>query len=492
MAYYTIANGIVAGICFGFGLIFLFTGLRRRDNRRLYLLFSLFALTYGGTLFNGIRFHNAGTADSYISIVRGDTVFVVLVFIALIWYVAEYTRVKPRLFIWGLTAVFIATGIAQIFRTNLLYDQILGLNTVMMPWGEEVSYLESNDSIWSFLFLAAQLAVLGYMIYACVRQYLRGERSEALILSIGTIWFVAALAAELSGGAGVIPPIFYGEFGFLGFAIAMSLTMANDIIKTEEELADYRLNLEKLVSQRTAELEVTQTKLLQQTQEQATIEERSRLARDLHDAVTQTIFSAALISEALPAVWERNADEGRRNLAKLRQLVRGALAELRTLLFELRPDSLAAADLQILLQQLSDAFTGRTRIPVSVESDGAADLPADVKVALYRIAQEAFNNIEKHAQADRVIATLQQETDQVTLVIGDNGRGFDPEQQLAGHMGHQIMRERAQNVGGVVEITSNVGEGSIVQFSWPDSDWPAGENNPDIAEVKNKIEGVHE
>jgi len=272
----------------------------------------------------------------------------------------------------------------------------------------------------------------------------------------------------------------------------MSLTMANDIIKTEEELADYRLNLEKLVSQRTAELEVTQTKLLQQTQEQATIEERSRLARDLHDAVTQTIFSAALISEALPAVWERNADEGRRNLAKLRQLVRGALAELRTLLFELRPDSLAAADLKILLQQLSDAFTGRTRIPVSVESDGAADLPADVKVALYRIAQEAFNNIEKHAQADRVIATLQQETDQVTLVIGDNGRGFDPDQQAAGHMGHQIMHERALNVGGVVEVTSNVGKGSVVQFSWPGTDRLAVENGTALAGMNNRIEGDHE
>jgi len=487
LAYYTIANGIVAGICLGFGLIFLFTGLRRRDNRRLYLLFAIFALTYGGTLFNGIRFHNAGTADSYSAIVRGDTVFVVLVFTALIWYVAEYTRVKPRLFMWGLTAVFIATGIAQIIRTNLLYDQILGLNTVLMPWGEEVAYLEASDSFWSLMFLAAQLAVLGYMIYACVRQYMRGERSEALILSIGTIWFVAALAAELSGGAGVIAPIFYGEFGFLGFAIAMSLTMANDIIKTEEELADYRLNLEKLVEQRTAELEETQQILLRQTQEQATIEERSRLARDLHDDVTQTIYSAALISEALPAVWDRSPEEGRRNLAKLRQLVRGALAELRTLLFELRPDSLAAADLEILLQQLSVAFTGRTRIPVTVQSEGATDLPADVKVTLYRIAQEAFNNIEKHAQADRAEVTLHQGPDQVTLVIWDNGRGFDPDKQAAGQMGHQIMGERALKVGGVVEVTSNIGEGSTVQFSWPDSDRLSGENGPDVDGMKNRI-----
>ncbi len=467
MDYYTIANGIVAGICFGFGIIFLFSGLRRRDKKRLNLLFALFALAYGATLFNGTRFHNASSVEAYVAITRGDAIFVVLAFTTLIWYIAEYTQVRPRLFLWGLTAVFIAIGIANIGRTNQVYDQILGLNTITMPWGEQIAYLEATDSAWSLLFLGAQLAVLGFIVFACFRQYLRGDRSEALVLSVGAFWFVATIAAEILGQAGMIAPIFYGEFGFLGFTVAISLQMSNEIIKTEEELAVYRLNLEELVNQRTAELEEAQEKLLQQTQERATLEERSRIARDLHDAVTQTIYSAALISEALPAVWERNPDEGRRNLAKLRQLTRGALAELRTLLFELRPESLAAAELETLVQQLSDAFTSRTRIPVAIQVDATGQPPGDVKTTLYRITQETFNNIAKHAAAEQVIVSLRQSPDQVILTIQDDGLGFDPAETNAENLGLTIMRERAERIQANLEISSRPGQGTSISVTWP-------------------------
>ena len=111
MAYYTIANAIVTGICFAFGLIFLFSGLRRRERKRLNMLFAVFALAYAATLFNGVRFHNATSTEMYVAIIRGDTVFVVTAFVALIWYVAEYTAVKPRPFLWALTAAFVASGL---------------------------------------------------------------------------------------------------------------------------------------------------------------------------------------------------------------------------------------------------------------------------------------------------------------------------------------------------------------------------------------------
>lgn len=466
MAYYTIANGIFAGICLGFGILFLFTGLRRQESRRLNLLFSLFALAYAATLFNGIRFHNASALESYLATNRGDSIFVVLAFTALIWYVAEYTKVKPRLFLWGLTAAFVASGFVNVVRANLIYDQILGLNTVTMPWGEEIAYLEATDSLWSLLFLVAQLSVLGFLIYACIRQYRRGEKRDALILSVGALWFVVALAAELIGQAGLIAPIFYGEFGFLGFAVAMSLKMANDVIKTEEELAAYRQDLEVLVGQRTAELEEAQQELVQQAQETAAADERGRLARDLHDAVTQTIYSAALIAEALPQVWERNPDEGQRNLAKLRQLVRGALAEMRALLFELRPSALEYAELDTLLRQLADALTGRTRIPVEIEVSGQADPPAEIKVAFYRIAQEAFNNIAKHAAAEQAGVRLHQSPDRASLAITDNGRGFDPREVAGVRMGLVIMRERAESIGANLDVQSVPGQGTQVNLVW--------------------------
>ncbi|MGB3717893.1 MAG: sensor histidine kinase [Candidatus Promineifilaceae bacterium] len=466
MDYYAAANGIVAGICLGFGIIFLFVGLRRKNNKRLNLLFALFALAYAATLFNGIRFHNATSVEQYVGLARWDAIPVVLAFTALIWYVAEYTKVRPRIFLWGLTALFIVTGLAQIVRVNLLYEEILGLNMVMMPWREQVAYLEATDSIWSLLFLGAQLAVLVFMVYACIRQYLRGERREALILSIGALWFVATIAAELLGQAGLITPVFYGEFGFLGFVVAISLQMSSEIIETEEQLADYRLNLENLVNERTSELEESQSKLLQQTQEQATIEERSRLARDLHDAVTQTIYSAALISEALPQVWEKNPSEGLRNLTKLRQLVRGALAEMRSLLFELRPSSLEAADLGTLLRQLGDSLTGRTQIPVTVDIQLEDDLPPEVKVAYYRISQEALNNIEKHARADSVEVALHRSSGQVMLTVQDNGRGFDPDALPADRMGRLSMEERAAGIGAHLDIDSRPGYGTVVKLTW--------------------------
>ena len=143
---------------------------------------------------------------------------------------------------------------------------------------------------------------------------------------------------------------------------------------------------------------IENTHLIDRQKEAAAVEERQRLARDLHDAVTQTLFSASLIADVLPRIWERNPDEARRRVEELRQLSRGALAEMRALLMELRPTALQEAPLPDLLRQLGDAFTGRARAPISLTVDGsAAELPAEVKVALYRIAQEALNNAAKHA-----------------------------------------------------------------------------------------------
>jgi hypothetical protein len=143
--YYTLANILFAGLCLAFSIIFLFNGLRRHDNRRLNLLFATFALAYAGTLFNGVRFHNASTLESYLAINRGDSIFVVLAFTALIWYVAEYTKVRPRLLLWGLTAAFVASGFVNMVRGNLIYDQIIGLNSIVMPWGKRVAFLEATD-----------------------------------------------------------------------------------------------------------------------------------------------------------------------------------------------------------------------------------------------------------------------------------------------------------------------------------------------------------
>jgi len=137
--------------------------------------------------------------------------------------------------------------------------------------------------------------------------------------------------------------------------------------------------------------DITQRKKIEaQLAEAAAATERERLARDLHDAVTQSLFSVAAIAEALPRVWERDPQEARQGLEELRWLTQGALAEMRAMLLELRPAALMEQKLGVLLRQLTDAMMARTRMPVTTTVVGDCPLPPDVQIALYRIAQESL------------------------------------------------------------------------------------------------------
>lgn len=194
--------------------------------------------------------------------------------------------------------------------------------------------------------------------------------------------------------------------------------------------------------------------------------ERNRLARELHDAVTQTLFAASLIADVLPRLWERDPAEGRRRLEELRQLARGALAEMRTLLLELRPASLVEAELGALLTQLAEAFTARARVPVALTVEGAISPPPEVKIALFRIAQEALNNVARHADAKQVTVRLSGDEREVALTVADDGRGFDPDAVSSDHLGLEIMRERAEAAGATLTVESHVSGGTAVCVRW--------------------------
>jgi nitrate/nitrite-specific signal transduction histidine kinase len=236
--------------------------------------------------------------------------------------------------------------------------------------------------------------------------------------------------------------------------------------------------LQSLASQAAIALE--NARLYEQAQRLAALEERSRLARDLHDAVTQTLFSASLIAEALPSLWEIDQEEGRQLLRELRQLSRGALAEMRTLLLELRPAALTEANLGDLLRQLGEAVTGQTGIPVRVVMDGHCDLPSEVHVTIYRIAQEALNNVVKHAGATQIQIDLlcttspasvdRQPIKRVELRVCDDGRGFDPNSVSPDRLGLGIIRERAQAIGATPQIESQPGCGTQLIVVWKEDE----------------------
>jgi PAS domain S-box-containing protein len=218
-----------------------------------------------------------------------------------------------------------------------------------------------------------------------------------------------------------------------------------------------------------AALAIENARLRVEAEKSAAAAERSRLARDLHDAVTQTLFSSSLIADVLPRIWEINPEEGRRRLEELRELTRGALAEMRTLLLELRPAALADAELSNLLKQLAESITGRARVPVSVEVMGDRNLPDEVKVAFYRIAQESLNNVAKHADATQATVSLVCGHEEFRLSVSDNGCGFDPESLPPDSLGLGIMRERAEAIGATLTIASQVGRGTEIEVKWKDS-----------------------
>lgn len=216
-------------------------------------------------------------------------------------------------------------------------------------------------------------------------------------------------------------------------------------------------------------LAIENARLRDQVKQAAIIDERHRLARDLHDAVTQTIISANMIAEALPRIWESRPEEGRRSLEELHRLTQGALVEMRTLLLELRPAAIIEKKLGELLKQLLETVTSQTKIAATLTVEGDQRLPVDTQIALYRIAQESLNNILKHAGASQIRVTLQHRPEGVFLRLSDNGRGFDLNTIRPDQLGVNIMRERAMNVGAEFNLISRPGHGTHVLVSWPES-----------------------
>lgn len=273
-----------------------------------------------------------------------------------------------------------------------------------------------------------------------------------------------------------VAPPFWATWWFRTLGVSMlALALVGGYTWRVHQVRVQNRTLAQKVAQQTADLRreieqrrMAESALAHKAAEEAVAAERTRLARELHDAVTQTLFSASLIAEVLPDLWATDQAQGCASLEELRQLTRGALAEMRTLLLELRPSAVTQARLEDLIRQLTEATIGRARLPVQLRSEGQRPLPDDVKIAIYRIAQESLNNIVKYAKARHVTIDLRQQPLGVRLMIGDDGVGFDPQMVGPGHLGQKIMRERAEAIGARLAVHSEIGEGTLVTVIWLD------------------------
>jgi two-component system nitrate/nitrite sensor histidine kinase NarX len=204
----------------------------------------------------------------------------------------------------------------------------------------------------------------------------------------------------------------------------------------------------------------------------ATEAERARLARELHDTVTQELYSASLLAQTLPRLWAQQPAAVERSLGHLHEITQSGLATMRLLLLELRPDGLEAMTLPTLLQLLQSAMRTRASVPlvldIAGDEDGWALVPQNVKQAFYRMAQEAVTNAVKYASASQMAVRLRRgRRGSLHLEIVDDGVGFDPHRRSPkGHFGLTIMRERAQAIGAAMRVVSQVGQGTRVVIHW--------------------------
>jgi PAS domain S-box-containing protein len=280
MHYYFTAISLIAGICLGFGILYLFIGLRRQEDKPLNLTFALFALCYSITLFNGIRWYSATSVTEFIAISRFDSIFSAGAFVGLIWYIAYYTDIRPRIFLWVLSAALIVPSLVYIISPATYTGVVSGLTDIPLPWGEKLIIWDAAGSIWRDTIQLARLVTLGYIIFALIRQFWQGERQPAIILGLGILPFIAGMFYEILGQSGVVPFIPFGEIGFLGIAIAASLQMTNSVIKTEEQLEVHQHELEALVAERTAKLTEANQNLTRENEERAKTENALRQSEE--------------------------------------------------------------------------------------------------------------------------------------------------------------------------------------------------------------------
>jgi signal transduction histidine kinase len=200
--------------------------------------------------------------------------------------------------------------------------------------------------------------------------------------------------------------------------------------------------------------------------------ERQRIARDLHDSVSQSLFSTTLhVRTAQHALAREGLDATGpvgEELGEIGQLTRGALAEMRALILELRPGALGEEGLVAALTKQAAALSAREGLVVEVDGPGERlPLGPEVEEQLYRLGQEALANVVKHARASSAAVRIAAKDDTVWMEVSDDGRGFDPGAVGTEHFGLRSMRGRVADLGGRLQVTSSRGRGTVLRVEVP-------------------------
>jgi signal transduction histidine kinase len=308
---------------------------------------------------------------------------------------------------------------------------------------------------WAALFLP--------LVLQAMRSFPR--RTGFLITGIFTV--ITAIFMLIGIGPAVGLPLILIN-GVIYFFLASFIAILREAETSNEELQEAHQQLQAYT---------------ERAEEIAVLQERNRLARDLHDSVTQSLYSLTLFSEAARHLAK---EQGYKNIEQqIKQIgVIGlqALKEMRLLVYELQPPELERDGLVRALRRRLEAVEGRAGVEARVEVDEFVRLPGSVEQELFRIAQEALNNSLKHAAATSVVVYLRQDSGCIEMEIVDDGVGFEPGKLDSGGMGLKNIRERTERLGGTVTVHSKPGEGTNIKVVIEDC--------IDIEKQISQVEGV--
>jgi len=395
---------------------------------------------------------------------------------------------RQRTLITYLAAYFFAIGAAvrylNTYRGQPSFWMITGLLAAFLLLMSVEPWLTRRSHRFTHLYLAVQTGIIVALslttpdadYFALLFISLTLQAMHVFLPRIGFRWVglftvVMAVLMILGKGAGEgLPLVLINAVAY--FFIASYVAVMRRLETAQQEAETARQESQTLLG----ELQEAHRELqlyAAQAEELAAVKERNRLARELHDSVTQTIFSMTLTAEAARILLERDPTKAGAQIDRLLELAQSALAEMRSLISHLRPKTVAEEGLIPALRRHVDERGNQDGLTVALTLEGYAEddtrLPPETEEALFRIVQEALNNVVKHARTDRAEIGLHVGDELVSLLIEDAGVGFDPAHVSSGtsHLGLTSMRERVKALGGTLEIESQPGAGTHIKVEVP-------------------------
>lgn len=353
---------------------------------------------------------------------------------------------------------------------NLILDQIASI----IPYSGAAIYTLEESRLKVAAYQLPSLPNLPPSLSLSLEQAgrFRPVVTEKRVLIIEDVRGEPPLARAYQSANLAIPPaLFQHSHSWIGIPLLLRGHVTGLLSLTHEQPGYYtetHARLAQAISHQIA-VAIENARLYEQAQDLATLGERNRIARELHDSVTQLLYAISLYSTAASrAANKGNIQQVQDNLTEIKDNAMQALQEMRLLILELNPPLLQKHGLVAALKASLESIESRAGLETELRSDGVGRLPRAIEPDVYRIAMEALNNLVRYARAKKVTVDLQTRSNWVILDICDNGVGFDLERVRAGGgMGIHNMEQRAHRLGGRLEITSHPGDGTRIKAEIP-------------------------